>query len=357
MKKVLFLAPYPTEKNSKDGMISRVKAIDHLFNNIDKVYLDVSLFRNSKYYNDKNIKIFDINLFLNFGKIIRLLQSNDMIYCHSLYSVRYLWILLIFCRTKIVLDIHGVVPEEELYYYGHRWRAFYFKIIEWIIFLKIDVAICVTKKMRDEYIKRYSFARCRYLIYGIFPIELFKKSEQCNESQIVTDKIEILYSGGVQKWQNISLMLDIIKQNCRHNIHYTILTGDQLYVEKMAEMKNIDSVYLDITSCDSSELVKYYRSAHYAFILRDESIVNRVANPTKLIEYLFYGIIPIVLNPMIGDYFEMGYDFINVNSLSGDENPIVPKKSRKNMEIAKKLIEEYQNINFCEELLEKLCLK
>jgi len=46
-----------------------------------------------------------------------------------------------------------------------------------------------------------------------------------------------------------------------------------------------------------------------------------VACPTKLIEYMLNGIIPIVLNPYIGDFKELGYSYISLERLEKGDPP------------------------------------
>ena len=45
-------------------------------------------------------------------------------------------------------------------------------------------------------------------------------------------------------------------------------------------------------------------------VLRDDSAVNRVACPTKLAEYLYFGLIPVVRSPRLGDFEELGYAYV-----------------------------------------------
>lgn len=75
--------------------------------------------------------------------------------------------------------------------------------------------------------------------------------------------------------------------------------------------------------------------AHYGFILRDKHILNRVAAPTKMVEYLFFGIIPIVKYEEIGDVLKLGYEYISYKS---DLSNLEPKKSKKNENIAMTLL-------------------
>ena len=54
-------------------------------------------------------------------------------------------------------------------------------------------------------------------------------------------------------------------------------------------------------------------TCHLGFVLRDDVLVNRVACPTKLLEYIQYGVLPIVLSDAIGDFKELGYKYIGLD--------------------------------------------
>ena len=65
-----------------------------------------------------------------------------------------------------------------------------------------------------------------------------------------------------------------------------------------------------VDCCSKEDLPAVYEAADLGLILRDDSPVNRVACPTKLAEYLFFGLIPVVRSPRLGDFQELGYAFI-----------------------------------------------
>ena len=112
--KLLFLAPYPSITNSKDGMIIRIKEIDKLFEDIDRTYITLSLIRNVKKRTSIGlVDIVEANVILDFWYIIKIIKDHNYIYSHSIYNLRFFWFfLLFFTKSKtLILDVHGVVPE------------------------------------------------------------------------------------------------------------------------------------------------------------------------------------------------------------------------------------------------------
>ena len=67
---------------------------------------------------------------------------------------------------------------------------------------------------------------------------------------------------------------------------------------------------MEVDTLPADELKKEYEKAQYGFTLRDNIIVNEVACPTKLIDYVKYGIIPILKSDKIGDFVENGLEYV-----------------------------------------------
>src|SRR5690606_6210947 len=99
---------------------------------------------------------------------------------------------------------------------------------------------------------------------------------------------------------------------------------------------------LRVLTVTPDELGDYYRQAHYGFILRDDITVNRVACPTKMVEYLFYGITPIVKSPSIGDFPERGYEYIEYSDFSEDLPPV---KSETNRRLVREVMAENDRLS------------
>ena len=201
--------------------------------------------------------------------------------------------------------------------------------------------------MKKIYDVRYPWYKGNYIIYSIMPHDLKELEAQQIKSikQETSEVIEVLYSGGIQEWQNIDLMLEVIANNLSSGIHYTILTGDKKVFEQKIKKKGIDHKYISVDRREPSVLWKDYLKADYAFILRDDNIVNNVANPTKMIEYLFYGLVPIILSPNIGDFKEMGYEYLALGNFDVRLLKKPDNLSVVNQDIARKLYENNQSIN------------
>ncbi len=313
-----FISQFPSSENEKDGLFQRVKYIDSLFNNEKRVYLDISFFSNLKVKNIAfdNVSIYKLNFFFHMFFMAKILLKSKSIYVHSIYnSVRILPFYFLRCRSHIITDFHGVVPEE-LDMLGHKLKSKIYYIVELIVIYSSCRVIFVTKKMKDYYFDcKYSFLRLNNERAIILPIVSINNSSPERRNEPVNggglNNKTAIYAGGFQGWQNISLMVSIAKSNPR--LKYIFLTPDS---ERMLSLCGDIAGEFICKSVPSDEVCQYYAQSTFGFILRDDCIVNNVACPTKLIEYLFNGVIPIVKSASIGDFNELGMKYITQNEIN-----------------------------------------
>lgn len=347
---MLFLSHYPDEDSVKDGMSQRIVNIDSFFKSDNRTYLNISLrrFPKVKTKTINQLTIIECNFFFHFFYISRIVRKADKVYIHSVLNVLNSLIFLLFVKKDIFLDLHGVVPEEAKMN-NKQIHFLLYKFCEKIIFRRLKAAICVSENMKSFYQKEYPRSKVDYIIYPILPDTLVEGSDL---SSLTTNvyKVNFIYAGNTQKWQNIELMIELISKNLIDNFEYYILTRDVSEMKSLFEKKFDLNIYnkIKILSVSPAELADYYKKCHYGFILRDDVLVNQVACPTKLVEYLHYGIIPIVLSPNIGDFKALDFDYVSHYQSFSD---LVPKKSSKNIEIVNKLLERNKKLNIREIVL------
>jgi hypothetical protein len=239
--------------------------------------------------------------------------------------------------AKIIWDVHGAVPEELEMMKCFK-KATFFTKIERLIYNKSSVCIVLTKAMKSHLKKKYGYrADLEFVEHQIFPSNILNKEVQFSP-QADSKIVNIIYSGNTQVWQNIDLIMATIVANLNENTTYYILTGE---LDKMTEiLKQYGLLYnkrIIVKSVPPEELGYFYNIGHYGFILRDDVTVNNVACPTKIIEYMSYGMIPIVKTENIGDFCELGYEYIKYTDL---DKMSTPRKSEKNKTIVDGLIEQ-----------------
>jgi glycosyltransferase involved in cell wall biosynthesis len=353
-----FIAEYPDEAKRIGGELVRYKEIDGKYKKFDRQYLDIKIFR---YWNEKTnsisidskCKVYKYNFFKHFFHINKRLKESQFVYVHTLYNYIKIWIqvLVFFPKKQIALDLHGVVPEE-LSFQKNKMLSVVYSFIELMAFVRVNCFIHVTHSMKQfynaKYKKIYKKRSINDVVYGVLPqlvhnnIDTEKVNQLRKKYNIDDDSIVFIYSGGTQKWQNIPLMLSSIKKliSTNNNYKFILLSNENDTLTKELEKLDITKNVI-VDRALSTELGAYYELAHYGFVLRDDHIVNRVSNPTKLSEYLAFGITPIVKCKDIGDYLSFGYNYIQLNNISNSLNKL---KSSTNQEIFKSYYSKNKNV-------------
>lgn len=336
--------PFSSELE-RDGYFKRVKAIDAVLMDYQRIYID----RNELPTLGKWYRNYDPNLMVisvRYSWAARLcaflfIVKAKILYFHSVYPLKYLGFLLYLPFKYRILDLHGVVPEEE-YDSGNLFNGKIYDLIEKNTIKKADCIIVVSNAMRMHLIAKYgTIFFGKYILLPNMPV--------INEELIVDNFIEkkptVIYAGGLQKWQQIIKMLQIISEMESYFQFYIFCPEPGLLYEILYKMKiNLASVPIDTVTHD--ELPKYYRKCQYGFILREDNLINKVACPTKLVEYLAFGVIPIMDYVEIGDFLFYGLKYIHYERFLQRRLPDVQeqvKMIKNNNNIYKKLKLEYLN--------------
>ena len=344
---VLILADFPNEHNRHEGMAQRILAVDQQIQAVQRQYLFVS----HRLFFKKQVKPvagaavqYRCNLFKHWFFILKLLRGASTIYVHSIINLLPILPLFPFIRrsTWVVLDAHGIVPEEQKL--AGRWfKAGLYALAERIIFNRVNRVLVVTQAMKTHFQQKYLRSKPAYLRYAIFPTHLkIDTQPRLNEAPSEEGIIRVVYSGNLQSWQNIDLMIQLIKANQDERIRYDLLTGEPEAMNQRLVAAGIALQNIHVQTVEPSALGHFYQAAHYGIILRDDIAVNRVACPTKLVEYLYYGLIPIVKSANIGDFALNGYEYITYEDFS---SRVPGRKSTVNQAVIRTILQENQQVD------------
>lgn len=347
VNKIAVIAHYPVGDELKDGMYLRIKSVDSFFQNEKRCYIESSvhsidelayfiirdiknkrLFK-STYSDDKVSSIRYISAY----KLNKIFKNANIIYIQTWAGLRVIpQQLLRKYSDKIYFDIHGCFVEEIEYLGQSKYKLEKAKKYEKQAFSILKNFVCVSQKMIELYKNKYP--NTENLNYIKLPIFSLNKSSTVEKQ--AHDKIKIIYPGRASKWQNIPEMMSTISKLIDNpNYEFEIFTPDTDIFINEAQKYKIEN--LSIKNKKPNELQEEYKYADLGLILREDNIVNRVACPTKLIEYMENGVIPVVLQPEIGDFNALGYKYIlNSDLISGN----IPSKE----EMEQMRIRNYQII-------------
>ena len=308
------------------GMMRRIAHIDSLFSVDERIYCYP--YQYSGIPVDVTPRIEKITQRVSFFPIcfntpthnelfVTLLRKSDFLYAHTVHSGQFLYPY--YDSGKIITDLHGIAPEEEEML-GYENRARFYAAYERTLIQKSYRVIGVTQSMFLHYQEKYGLSAERFIY---FPIASNIEPCECKNRSNAT---RIIYSGGVQTWQQVPKMLDVVKQLVPM-FEFLFLTTHEAELRQMAQEKGVASL-MRIESCQESALPRYYAWADYGFCLRENSPVNRVACPTKLMEYAACGIVPIIESDRVGDFFDLGGKAVSLEDMLHGHYP-----SQENLEI------------------------
>lgn len=358
MSDLVIVGRYPHPERRLEGMVQRIANIDAQVADRPRVYLDLYAFKHLRSTRSSFglASVFTAS-FLHFWTIAGILRGAKEVYVHSIYFYALILLPLMLAgkRARLVLDLHGTVPEEIL----HTGRRALSAVMGWVerrAFARIDLAVCVTRQMETFYRSKYPDARTDYLYLPIFTAQVCQPADAAAVTAlrarlgIPQDALVFLYSGGLQAWQNIDRMLDATASLLASPDHWFIfLTGetDVLQAQLQARFGQTPSRVL-VAHAKPEELRSYYELANFGFILREDHVLNRVANPTKLVEYLYFGMRPVVWSSRIGDFEQLGYEYLPLDRVSDAAR--LQDKSDINRQISLRLLEDARAANLAEHL-------
>ena len=316
--RILVIAPCPGLSVVTEGMMQRVSEIDKFMRDgvtqarID--YLKPSLRSMPSRVKTPSHDTYEytFNLFINLAEIRHFIKSYDVIYIHSVYNYRFIWPIIENSKNFVVADLHGIVPEEELFS-GRKTSAVTLGLLEMMLIKRANLVVTVSESMVHHFANKYNLSCDIIKKFVTFPV--FGEATYIKASDSEKENIAI-YAGGLQPWQNVPLINQAIPKlseaGYSTEFYYPNYAKDMMEEELINKIERRSS---RIGSLNKMELVERYRVSRLGFLLRDDVAVNRVSFPTKLSEYLESFILPIVLQPYIGDFSRGGFEYLRYSDL------------------------------------------
>ncbi|HLU38631.1 MAG TPA: glycosyltransferase [Planctomycetota bacterium] len=328
---ILIYGYYPFPVTVRGGWMRRIAAVEALFKDRPRAYvfpvalhertdadpLDYRLREQFSVHFDNlpdGVRFYrpDLRFTAHQRKLAALVEQADVIYAHTSHSAQH---LLPFYRTgKVITDVHGIAPEEERMQ-GSPGRARFYESFEETMVRESAALVTVTEAMADHFRRKYPglTTPCVHL-----PI-LDEISPPAKLERPSRARHRVIYAGGIQRWQNPDLMAEAVARTgdwCE----FTFCTPQVAEFDALFTRVGVrDRVRL---SCEEpGDLCRLYEDQDFGFVLRDDDPVNRVSCPTKLVEYLALGVIPIVKLAEIGDFATLGYRYVTIDDFLAGRLP------------------------------------
>lgn len=308
MKKILFVVNNTI--NAGDGFATRVNMeIDLLKNEFEVMLLGPSNYKpendNIKYipYKRHEGKLRYIKDFFSIKKVLKNIISLNpkIIVCGESLRPSFLAVIFLPAKTYFIFDCHGTEPNEiKMRIKGKKGKLLYWinYFQEKIVLKRANAIVTVTKKQFELFRVKKQNIVLPMLPSDYFLNNIVTKDSARKKLGIDTNKAVYCYSGGAQVWQKVPETIDYYKKIENDNTLFLIITQEQDLFKFFLAEKNIQN-YI-ILSANYKDMPTILPAADYGFCIRENTIVNNVASPTKLLEYIACGIRPII-TPGIGD--------------------------------------------------------
>lgn len=344
---VLVMAPIFTSERLADGFFRRVHAIDELFGpDSFKVYLgdeEIDRIIRLNVIDTRHISIAGQMTNDKFAAALAsVVMHADLVYCQSAYHV--LPKVLEPFKGKLFYDFHGVAPEE-VEMNGDLQLVPILSERERFGAERADTIVTVTDAMRAHILAKYPNCHAEFITIPIFDEPVLQACDKAlpDRPADVSTKPVIVYAGGIQTWQMIPQMCDAIEA-MGNDCSYKIFTPD---IEGFWNIwgNRVRPDDLLVATRTPAQVVEEYASCDFGFVLREDSTVNRVACPTKLVEYCACGIVPILLSKAIGDFDDMGMQSVTLEEFQAATLPTKQRAEmvRRNKLLAQELADVYRN--------------
>ncbi len=249
-------------------------------------------------------------------------------------------------RMKICYDGRGAVRAEieEYKVVTDETLADEIKEMEKKSVLESDFRIAVTEKLIKYWKLSFDYRSAKHIVIPCTLNSNFKVVSSALSRKDLgwnSDDIILVYSGSNQGWQSFELLSSFLKNTLSQNknINVLFLTQSNPHIQSILDLFPTQSKCIWVNHAD---VFSYLQLADYGLLLREQSVTNQVASPTKFAEYLAAGL-KIICSENLGDYsdFVVNYDCGHVVS---NINAVLPLKVIEREE--KKRLQELTEVHF-----------
>jgi hypothetical protein len=308
---IVFIAPYPDQRLPIEGWYSRIRTIDSLFADQPRSYVSFADHHrpgpdDEPVYPAPGVRQFNLNAKepQHVEIFSELFRNANLVYCHTMHNA--IDILPWFPCDKIVVDNHGIAPEEEELQ-GHHERAVVFGDVERKVLDQASKLVVVTRTMESHLRLKHPATSAQFIVLPI--VERYDHTREDRWRGPDWEPARVIYAGATQPWQNVDAMLRLA-ESCDDFADILFISHEpDVFARRAAEL-GVPSSRFNLGSARKHEMPRIYATRNFGLVLRDDIAVNRVACPTKLSEYMDFGIVPVVRSPALGDFLEEGYRFV-----------------------------------------------
>ena len=209
-----------------------------------------------------------------------------------------------------VYHIRAKRSAEVALEHGKSLRSYIVRLLDLMEIRRSDRLACVSHRLKEWVAEEAGREDVEVIPCCIDENEIFFdpkfRSEIRRQYGFNEENKVICYVGGLSMWQRISDILRLCKRvsQLRDKYRFLFVVSQAELLAKMIQEVSLPIRKCSIVSCVHNEVAKYMSAADAGIIMRHDIVVNNVASPIKIGEYLGCGL-AVIMTKGIGDYSEM----------------------------------------------------
>ena len=316
---ILIAAQVPTPAAQQEGMGRRIGFVDQVLGTRERVYVQLEHRPIERrpveiHHVDKHTRSARFNWAdpVHVDALGVLAEKARCVLVHSIYEA--FLALPLYQLAPVITDLHGAVPEEQAFLGAPaEWVATLASLEAFVVRRSVKL-VAVGQAMEAHLRSKYGDAEAELITLPVVGTAVRKPRLE------KPGPFRSVYSGGVQPWQNVERMLKAVAAAPKP-MTLELLTPSVAEAQRLSLEVNVPNGRVEIRSEDSTRVSDTYGRCHFGFVLRDDHVLNRVASPTKLYEYLAHEVVPIVLSPEVGDYDALGFRYLSLAAFLAGKIP------------------------------------
>ena len=162
-----------------------------------------------------------------------------------------------------------------------------------------DIRLAVSAALVRHWVERYQWQGGAV---EVIPCTLGSDHDAPDAGRIVSEgrRVKLVYSGSTAGWQSFALLENILTPVLREQPWVDLLFLSKPD-ENNAALQARFPGRVDVRWARASEVAGILADCDMGLLLREDTVTNRVASPTKFAEYLAAGL-PVLISPHIGDF-------------------------------------------------------
>lgn len=282
---------------------------------------------------------------LRFRDILKLMVAGRAVTFVTREVVGYVRVFLlgqIFYHVDVKHDFRALYSEELMMGGSGKWKILLVRFLEFLAW-KTAAGVRVVSRFMAEYCEQKFGVRGDVLVVPSFHNKHTDESALFHDDfyslEPVLQSRKFVYVGGMSAWQNFDRTIELYLAVCEASDSLTVYTQDVVACGEVLHRYGLSDL-VEVRTESQSAILKQLPLYDFGFILRSDSLVNKLSSPLKFLEYTSSGIIPIMTDN-VGDYSELFRDVaVNVDGKSTAEVQRSIRSAMSNRQIYRQLLIE-----------------